>query len=375
LISFADFHLGVKSYGKLDSETGLNIREVKALETLDNMIQYAIDNNIKLIVGAGDMYKNSLPSPTLQNEFNKRIKKAADKGITVLLLDGNHDVPKVDQKSSPLKPFDTLDIPNVIHTRFHREYIYEENGEKIKFVFLPTYHNKQKIKDIIKNTEYEGFPIVYIGHITIKGALLNDWLVENKEIYIEAEEFNREGVAAAILGHLHKHQILLEDPLVFYTGSTQRIDFNEEKQPKGFIELNIKQNGDTSYDFIEVKSQKFLTLKLEYNCDGDITDDILRELDKNKDKIKNSIVRIQIKMNEGTTLQENKIYKYGYVLGALNMLGVQKEYDYQDRSRNEELTENVSVNDGLKMYYGDKERSEERIQLGKEIINEIQDQL
>lgn len=119
ILTFADFHLGTKTHGKLDSQTGLNTREVQALKSLDELIGYAINNDIKVIIAAGDMYKNNLPTPTLQDEFNKRIKYAANNGILVLILDGNHDVGKTKNSKSAMASFETLDVDNVICTKYH----------------------------------------------------------------------------------------------------------------------------------------------------------------------------------------------------------------------------------------------------------------
>lgn len=53
ILVFADLHVGVKTYGKLDPISGLNTREIQTLNTLDEMITYAIDNNIEMIIAAG----------------------------------------------------------------------------------------------------------------------------------------------------------------------------------------------------------------------------------------------------------------------------------------------------------------------------------
>lgn len=367
ILVFADLHVGVKTYGKLDPISGLNTREIQTLNILDEMITYAIDNNIEMIIAAGDMYKNSMPTPTLQNEFNKRLKRASDAGIITLLLDGNHDVSKMENMASPLKSFDTFNIPNIIHTRFHKEYNYKD----IKFVFLPTHHTKEQIEDIIKNTDYTN-PVIFIGHMTIRGAMLNDWLLEQKETYIEVEAFKRPNILAVALGHLHKHQVLCAEPLIFYTGSAQRIDFNEENQSKGFVVLNINDN-IIDYEFIEVESQKFLTIKLDLIGVDNPTDFIIAELNKKKESIKDAIVRVKVDIDEAVKINERQVYEHIYLLNASNVLDIQKSFERQKIIKNAELTEYVSIEKGLEIYYKDKVRSKERIELGKKIIKKLEE--
>jgi exonuclease SbcD len=367
ILAFADYHLGVKTHGKTDPTTGLNTREIQTLGVLDELVDYAIEHKVDVMVAAGDMYKNSMPSATLQDEFNKRIKRAADNNITVLILDGNHDVSKMETFASPLKPFATFGINNVIHTRFHKEYEYKGYN----FVFLPTYHSKEDIEQIVDFTALDK-PTIFIGHLTMRGAMLNDWLIEEKETYIDIETFNKKNVAAVILGHLHKHQILHREPLVFYTGSTQRIDFNEEHQPKGFVILDV--NGtNVEHQFVEIESQKFATFNMEFENEKNATQIIKETLDNNHIKIKNAIVRVQVELDELTKINDKEIYDHAYSLEAANILNIKKIYNYDKRVRNQELTEHISIEKALEIHYQNKTRSAERIKLGKEIIRQVEE--
>ena len=366
ILSFADLHIGVKTFGVLDPKTGLNTCEIDALNLLDQIIDHALSNNIKIIVFSGDMYKNNLPTTTLQTKVNEKIKRGVDSGLTILLLDGNHDISKMETTHSALKNFDIFNIEGVVHTRFHKEYIYEDNGEKIKFVFLPTYHTKEGIEEIVNNTIYD-IPVIFIFHGTLQGANLNDYLIENREIFVNSAIFHRDGIKAVICGHLHKYQILNRDPLIFYTGSTQRIDFNEENQEKGFVVFNTK---NLEHEFIELNSQKFFTLDLNLITETDIENKILNELNNNSEKIKDAIVRIRLDLEEGIRFDERKIYKELEKMEAKNILNIQKNFNYKRNIRDREMNENISIAQGLELYYKNKSRSKERIELGKKLIEE-----
>lgn len=370
IVCFADFHLGVNSYGKIDPTTNLNTRILKALESLDEMIEYTIKKNIKIVVFAGDAYKNSIISSNVQAEFNKRMRKLVDNGIKVLLLDGNHDVDKIETKKSPLNVYDDLKVENLYQTRFHKEIELKIDNETIKFVFLPTYHTEAEIREIVDNTTYDGIPIVYILHSTLRGANLNDWNIAEKETYIDPVIFDKTGVAACISGHLHKHQILYNKPLVFYTGSLQRVDFSEEKQDKGFVVLDVEQDGTVTYDFIKVESQKFFTLDLDLIGESDETDIIIDNLEMFKKKIENAIVRIRIDINKSNAINEARIYERAYELGAENVLDIQKKFQKQNTTRVAGLTEHVDEYKALEMYYNGKDNADKLIEKGKSIIEQ-----
>lgn len=368
ILCFGDFHLGVSAYGRIDPETNLNTRVLNALKSLDEMIDYAINKKIKVIVFAGDAYHKSLTPSTLTSEFNKRMNRALDADIKVLFLSGNHDVDKIETKKSPLHVYEDLAVKNTYHSRFQKEVELEIDNETVKFVFLPTYHTESEIRDIVNNTTFDGKPIVYIFHGTYQGALLNDWNIAEKETYVDPAIFDKEGVAAVVTGHLHKHQTLYNSPLVFYTGSLQRVDFSEEKQPKGFVLLNVNQDCTVIYDFIEVESQKMFTLDLDLIGENEETDTIISNLDMFKKKVNNAILRIRVDIDKNNSINEARVYEYAYKLGATNVLDIQKKFQKQNTTRNIDLTEHVTERQALELYYIGKEDAEALIELGNEIV-------
>jgi len=42
ILHFADLHIGMENYGRLDPETGLNLRVVDFLRRMDEVVTYAI---------------------------------------------------------------------------------------------------------------------------------------------------------------------------------------------------------------------------------------------------------------------------------------------------------------------------------------------
>ena len=368
----ADIHLGMKLYGKTDPVTHFNSRELNTLDNLRGVVDYCIDNDIKVLIIAGDTYHNSLPTPTLQDEVNKIIKYASDNDIHCLILAGNHDVSKLDTAVTALKPLDTFHINNVVHTKQFKDMRLTVNDEQVRFVFLPTYHTGEGIKEITDKIQYDGTPIVYIGHMTVQGAALNDWLIGTNESYVDMSCFKHDGVKATVLGHLHKPQILDEEKMIFYTGSLQRLDFNEENQKKGFFVLDVSDDKDTTYTYHEVDSQLFYTLSL--NVIGNINSfDYVKKMIA-VDRVKNAIVRIKLEADSAsklTTGQEKDIYEYLQSLGADTILNIQQKVTDNEKVRNAAITEYVSMDKGLELYFDNQLRKDERIKLGKKILDMV----
>jgi exonuclease SbcD len=65
------------------------------------------------------------------------------------------------------------------------------------------------------------------------------------------------------LGHVHGHQILRrEKPLIAYAGSIERVDFGEEHEDKGFLEVDIER-GNATLKFHSISPRPFITVELD----------------------------------------------------------------------------------------------------------------
>lgn len=368
----ADIHIGMKSYGKIDPTTHFNIRELDGLQVFKNTIQYCIDNNIVTIVIAGDVYHQAISSPMLQERVNEILKYAIDNGRKLFILIGNHDLKPLATACSALKPLDTFNIPNVIQSDVFKEVNYTLDNELIRFVFLPTYHTAEEIHDILTNKiTHDNTPIICIGHMSVQGAALNDWLISTNENFIDINDFKQDNIKAVILGHLHKHQVLMNKPIIFYTGSLQRLDFNEEKQPKGFVILDTT---NWSFEFIPVEAQDFYTIDAQVDQEHSF-DDIYKKIDISK--IKNAIVRVRIRTTSEyklTNSQEKELSKYIEGFKPSNLLSIQQKLEDVRKMRNSALNENISIEKGLEIYFKGQKRSKERIAIGKEIVKGIKNE-
>jgi len=112
IVHFADLHLGVENYGRIDPQTGLSTRLGDFLSAFDEVVDYALKENVDLVLFCGDAYKSREPSQTHQREFAKRIWRLASNDVPVFLLIGNHDLPNAIGRATS--------IPDPGHTEGHR---------------------------------------------------------------------------------------------------------------------------------------------------------------------------------------------------------------------------------------------------------------
>ena len=113
ILHFADAHIDMANFGRHDPESGLPLRVMDFLKSLDEIVATAITEEVDLVIFAGDTYKDRSPAPTFQREWGKRIMRLSRAGILTLLLTGNHDISPATGRAHAIQEFDTLDVPHV----------------------------------------------------------------------------------------------------------------------------------------------------------------------------------------------------------------------------------------------------------------------
>ena len=369
IITFADAHIGISTYSTIDPKTNLNTRVLDSLNGIDQIINYAEENNIKYILFAGDMFKNALPSPTLVREINKRIKASAEKGIKWIIQDGNHDVSPLETAKSALDPLSTLKVENVEHTRFEKTYTIDNN---IRVLVLPTYTTQEEVENILSKYN-DNIKTIVMGHFTSLNAKLNDWLIASNEDAIDIKIFQKPNILAVVLGHLHKHQILNTNPLSYYCSSTIRTDFNEEHDKKGFVVLDIDNNYNVSYIFKEIKTQEFLSVKMDLVGEDDAQANVMAYLNHIKNDLINKVVRVQLTLDKENNIDDNEILEFLKNNNVSYIANISKIFDREQLIRNKDINEQITEEEALREYFKDNSDKDEIIKLGLSIINEMKE--
>src|SRR5512136_2854261 len=113
ILHFADAHIDMANYGRHDAASGLPLRVLDFLSSLDTIIDTAIHEKVDLVLFAGDAYRDRNPAPTFQREWGRRIMRLSRAGIPTLLLVGNHDLSPSLGRAHAIEEFSTLEVPHV----------------------------------------------------------------------------------------------------------------------------------------------------------------------------------------------------------------------------------------------------------------------
>ena len=391
ILHFADVHIGVENYGKTDPQTGLSTRLTDFLDTLDEVVAYAIENHVDLALFCGDAYKSRDPSQTHQREFAKRVARLADAGIPVFLLVGNHDTPHVLGRATALEIFQTLDVSRVVIGDTPGTYRVETADGPLQIVAVPWIRRsaflaneetrglnpdqvnqaiQERLTRIIRSQADaldREVPAVLAGHVSVSEATTSSeqsMMLGRDHVLLQSAVALPEFDYVA-LGHIHRHQILGHDPLVVYSGSLQRIDFGEERDEKGFCVVDLDPDsprGSRLREFAveRVDARQFLTI--EAKLDGtqlDPTGSVLQEISKHD--VRDAIVRLRISLPgelEGH-LRDSEI------TGALDeahfVAPVSKEILDQPRTRlGQAYARGLDPKEALKLYLESREVPKDR---------------
>ena len=407
IVHTADVHIGVENYGFPDPETKTSTRLIDFLNRLDEVVNYSIANNADLVLFCGDAYKSRNPTQTHQREFAKRIAKITNHNIPVFLLAGNHDSPNISAQATALDIFDTFDAPYVnIGDKLKTHHIETKSGP-IQIISLPwirkgdfiTSQNTKRlsnteinrliektitelIKGEIENLNPE-IPAILAGHVSIDSAKTSSEtsMMLGKDYILLKSSITSTKLDYIALGHIHKHQILNDNPKIVYPGSLERVDFGEEKDQKGFCTITLdtdKESGkrETDFNFIPVNARNFITVRIEIkDTDTYPTDTVINEI-KTHD-ISDAIVQIIIKIpaSKVTELNENAIRKE--LSTAHFIAAIKKNILEETRIRlTKPLSESITPKEALEAYLEerdiDKNLKKEVLERAENIINESQ---
>ena len=323
IVHFSDLHFGSgERYGTINPESGLSRRFEDFISALDKPIDFAIKNDVDLVIFTGDTYKHATPEPVYQREFAKRIKKLSISRIPTLMVVGNHDILYKIDGSDALDIYSALDIENVIvFNRIDFKQIKTKSGTvqviaiphvtKSRLLTKDEYRNLsckeqdnlmiQKVKHTIDGFVQKldpGFPSIVIGHGTLERAQFGSEqdLSIGKVLSYPLSFFQEKGIDYVGFGHIHRHQILQEkNPLILYPGSLERVDFGEENEDKGFIYLELEKES-VKYEFKSTNPRKFITIFCDLTSSQNPQEDL--ELEVKKKKEEQAIVRIKYKIQE-----------------------------------------------------------------------------
>lgn len=270
LLHFADAHIDMVNYGRHDPQTGLPVRVLDYLKSLDTIVDTAIRERVDLVLFAGDAYKDRTPAPTYQREWGRRIMRLSHAGISTLLLVGNHDLSPALGRAHALESLDTLEVPHVrVIDRPTLLKPSDLGGLPLQVIALPwmsrsgflaqlgasaadltqVYAEMETILSELVGRWLDdadpSLPMVLTAHASVVGATYGAerTVMLGSDLVLPGSLVRDPRLDYVALGHIHKPQNLNPNghPPVIYPGSIERLDFGESGEDKFFVIAHVER--------------------------------------------------------------------------------------------------------------------------------------
>lgn len=281
ILHFSDAHIDMANYGRHDPESGLPLRVVDFLKSLDTIVQTAIEEQVDLVLFAGDAYKDRNPAPTFQREWGRRIMQLARADIPALLLVGNHDLSPALNRAHALDSFVTLEVPRV-KVLERPAFLGPDDlfGLPLQVIAIPWVSRsgliahlglsaaepekvyammEERLTEMIHSWLEEAdpaLPLILTAHATVQGASYGGerTVMLGKDLVLPGSLVKDPRFSYVALGHIHKPQDLNEgaQPPVVYPGSIERVDFGEAKEQKYFVVAHVDAARATKVEWREL---------------------------------------------------------------------------------------------------------------------------
>lgn len=271
ILHFADAHIDMANYGRHDPASGLPMRVMDFLKSLDTIVDTAIEESVDMVLFAGDAYKDRTPAPTFQREWGRRIMRLSRAGIPTLLVVGNHDLSPALGRAHALDSFDTLEVPHV-HVLDKPIFLGPDDleGTPVQVIALPWISRSgmmaqlgvsasdpaqvyetlgERIIELVDGWLEDAdpsLPTILTAHCSVQGAVYGGerTVMLGGDLVLPGSLMRDPRLDYVALGHIHKPQNLNEGahPPVIYPGSIERVDFGEAGDEKYFVIAHVERD-------------------------------------------------------------------------------------------------------------------------------------
>ena len=216
-IHTADIHLDSPLKG-LEVHEDAPVKEIREAtrREFDNLIDLAIEEEVDFILIAGDLYDGDWKDYNTGLFFSARMGRLFKAGIKVFIVSGNHDAASQLTKTMPLPENVTLFSPKV------------SQCVKLDDLGVIIHGQSYSYRAVTENlaSQYPQFDSNYFNigllHTSLTGR-------EGHEDYAPCtlDDLKSKGYDYWALGHVHKREIISEEPWIVFPGNIQGRNIKE----------------------------------------------------------------------------------------------------------------------------------------------------
>jgi len=272
----ADIHLDSPLH-KLNYYEGGPVDELRQAtrRAFDNLVQTAIRENVSFVLIAGDLYDGDWKDYNTGLYFVSQMNRLRDAGIPVYIVAGNHDAAS--------KISRTLRFPESVHL-FPTQKPATLCIDNIDVAI----HGQSFASPAVKKDLSAKYPAPLPGYLNI--GMLHTCVTgrEGHEPYAPCtlEGLQSKGYDYWALGHVHQHEVLMDDPLIVFPGNIQGRHVRETG-PKGCVLVSVDDSGRPELEFKPLDVIRWVIVNVDTSGAGsgyDVVDQFNKHLEKVLDK-------------------------------------------------------------------------------------------
>ena len=289
----ADLHFDTP-FKELSKEVSDNSKN-ELLEVFKKIIDLAIDENIEVLLIAGDVFDNLTVNKNTLFFISDQIKRI--KNIKVFISPGNHD--PYNEKSF----YSMINWPENVYI-FKGDMEFKEVKELNLIIWGAGFRNNYENETLLKSINVENNKInIMLLHGEIISANSKN---EYNPIYIN--DIYKSNIDYIALGHRHKFSGILKEGMTTYaySGCPQGRGFDEEGE-KGVI-IGEVYKGGTNLSFLPVCKRKYITKEIDITGTNNYDEVIFKLLsDLSDEEIHKNFYKIILKgeLKEHFNLKES----------------------------------------------------------------------
>lgn len=227
--------------------------------SLNNLVELAIHKQVDFILLVGDIFDENIQSLKAKVKLRQAFETLQKHDIDVFLSYGNHDYEMTHDEM--------FSFPGNVHIFPSEEithFAYYRNGKRLANIYGFSYEER-----VIKRNKAIDFELVD-EEIPFHIAMLHGSLKSNvdHDVYapFQIRDLQRKHFDYWALGHIHKREILHENPYIVYPGNIQGRHIHESEE-KGCYYV-VMDEAEVSLDFMPLHAIEFTSMFLDLaNCE------------------------------------------------------------------------------------------------------------
>ena len=251
----ADLHLDAPFQGIAAADSRIGGQLADATYTaFRRIIDVCIEREVAFLVIAGDAYNSADKSLRAQLRFRAEMERLAEADIEVFIASGNHD-PQSGWSAGLVMP----DNVHVFSAKQVERFEVERGGEVVAAVYGRSFARAAETDNLALGYKRGAGDPVAIGvlHANVGGN-------PDYDPYAPAslEDLRASGIDYWALGHIHKQEVLAQNPWIVYSGSPQGLN-PKETGPHGCLVVELGAHGAATLEHVETGPVTWARLEVD----------------------------------------------------------------------------------------------------------------